>query len=707
MNLSVWFRSTIAILAGVLTACTMDVSLVSLGSSDALGPEAIAIDGTLTVSGLKVTDNSTPNLTLSSSSITPTQMKITNNANCSGGTWVAYASTVTGYALTASDGTKDVSAQFKDASGAITSCVSTTVLLDTSAPTSPSLTVVADYTDGSSVNFVKSSSPTFNLSAVDATLYEMQISNSATCASGSYEPFAAAKVWALTASDGLKDVSVKYQDRFSHESTCVNISVVLDSTASATPVIAQAEGAEGAGSNSFSPKVFVKNISANEVADATHSGFLDYQARIVRVSDSAEIQAWQSVGAGPLLQLTGLTLVDGTPYRMEVRSRDKAGNTSSSASVTWTSSLVPFYVKSLENATPSTEFTSDSFTLAGGTGAVTVAVTNGAKVCISPCANWAAAGASVSATVGDTLSLKAFSPASGTLTSTITAGAYTTTWKISTSLLCPSNYVLVPGENGTLQGEFCLAKFEMKIYGNSDGYQTYSAAYVAESRADGTPWRLLNVDQMISECQALGSGYDLINNTQWNTVARNISSLGSNWSSGTVGTGQVNQGNRSSTNQLEASTDDSEACVNLPGFTYPAAASSCSDSVWHNFRRTHQLSNGSVLWDFSGGSWEGVKDTYADSYTGTNDFLSAMIDGSFFKMLLGAQGKTCADPSNTTERCGFGYAYLSNARPASAIFRGGSASNGREAGIFAIDFDYSRTFSDGAHGFRCVAPLTN
>lgn len=685
----------------------MDVSLVSLGSSISYGPETITVDGTLTVSGSKVTDNPTPDLTLAASSITPTQMKITNNANCSGGSWVAYASTVTAYALTASDGTKDVSVQFKDASGAVTACTSTTVVLDTSAPTSPTLAVVADYTDSGSVNFVKSSSPTFNLSAADATLYQMQLSNSATCASGSYEAYATTKAWALTASDGLKSVSVKYQDRFSHESTCVTVDVVLDSTASVAPVIAQVEGAEGVGSNSVTPKVFVKNVSANEAADATHSGFLDYQVRVVRVSDSAEIQAWSTAGVGPLLQLTGLTLADGTLYRMDVRSRDKAGNTSAAVSVTWTSSLVPFYVKSLENVTPSTEFTSDSFTLSGGAGAVTVAATNGAKVCISPCANWAAAGASVSAAVGDTLSLRAFSPASGTLTSTITAGSYTTTWKISTSNLCPTNFILIPGENGTLQGEFCLAKYEMKIYGNTDGYQTYNAAYVAESRADSTPWRLLNVDQMITECQSMGAGYDLITNTQWNTVARNIAALGSNWSSGTVGTGQINQGNRSSTNQLEASTDDSEACVNLPGFTYPAAASSCSDTVWHNFRRTHKLSNGSVIWDFAGGSWEGVKDTYPDTYAGTDDFLSAMIDGSFFKMLLGAQGKTCADPSNTTERCGFGYAYLSNARPASAIFRGGSASNGRETGIFAIDFDYNRTFNDGAHGFRCVSPLTN
>jgi hypothetical protein len=690
-----------------LSACTMDLSLTQMGSSASFAPESITVDGTLTVTSLKFTDDATPDLTFSVSSITPTEMKITNNANCSGGSWIAYAATVAGYALTASDGAKDISVQFKDATGAVTSCANTQVVLDTSVPTSPTLAVVADYTDGSSVNFVKSSSPTFNLSAVDATLYQMQLSNSATCASGTYEDYAATKAWPLTATDGLKSVSVKYQDRFSHESSCVTVDVVLDSTASAEPTIAQVEGAEGQGSISVSPKVFVKNTAANEAADATHSGFLDYQARVVRVSDSVEVQTWTSVGAGPLLQLTGLTLADATSYRLDIRSRDKAGNGSAVASVTWTSSLVPFYVKSLQNVASSTEFESDSFTLAGGAGSVNVTVNNGAKVCISPCANWAAAGAAVTATVGDTLSLKAFSPASGTLTSTITAGTYTTTWKVSTGDLCPTNYILVPGENGTRQGEFCLAKYEMKITGQSDGYQTYNVSYVAESRASGTPWRLLNVDQMITSCQALGAGYDLITNTQWNTVARNISTQASNWSTGTVGTGQLNQGNRSNSSQEEASSNDAEACANLSGFTYPAASATCSDTVWHNFRRTHKLSNGSVLWDLSGGSWEGVKDTYPDTYAAADAFLSAMADGTFFKMLLGAQGKTCADPSNTTERCGFGYAYLSNARPASAIFRGGSASNGREAGVFAIDYDYSRTYTDGAHSFRCVAPLTN
>ncbi|WP_413560289.1 hypothetical protein [Bdellovibrio sp. HCB209] len=686
-----------------LTACTMDVSLLSLGS-DSVAQESISVDGALTVSGLKITSDASPNLTLTVTTTPPAEMKITSNATCAGGSWVPFSTTVNAFPLTASDGVKDISAQFKDTAGVTSSCVKTTVLLDTSAPTGAALSIGADYLDSGSVAFVRGAT-TLGLGATDATLYQMNISNDATCASGSYEAFANTKAWTLPAGDGVKNISVKYQDLFSHESSCVASSVVLDSTASAVPVVAVAAGIDGVGTRTVSPKLFVRNQAANEAADATHSGFRDYQARVVRVSDSAEVVAWTTVGTGTSLQLTGLTLADNTSYRMEVRSRDKVGNTSAVVSTTWTSSLVPFYVKSIENATPSTEYTSDSFTLSGTAGAITVAATGGTKVCISPCADWNAAGASVAANAGDTILMRAFSPASGTLVSNVTAGSYATTWKISTGVLCPTNYVLIPGENGTAQGEFCLAKYEMKIAGDPDGYQTYSAAFVAESRPDGTSWRDLNLTQMISECQALGAGYDLISNPQWNTVARNIANVATNWSTGVVNGGQMNQGNRSGGNQEAASPDDSYACFDTGGYTYPADLGSCSDTVWNNLRRTHVLSNGAVIWDFSGGAWEGVKTSYSDT-SSANSFIVALTDGTFFKNLFGAEGFTCPSPG-TTENCGLGYAWTSGASSSSAIFRGGSASNGAQTGIFTIDFDYDLAHHDGGHGFRCVAPLTN
>ncbi|WP_413577610.1 hypothetical protein ACLVWU_04305 [Bdellovibrio sp. HCB290] len=690
-----------------LCGCTLELSVQNFGSGSSLGPVSISVVGALEVSGVQYTDDVSPALSFTVLTMAPIEMKITNNADCMGGSWGGYAATVGAHSLTAGDGVKDVSVQFRDSAGITTSCVSTQLTLDTSVPTGESIAITADYVDAGSVKFVKNATAAFTLAATDPTLHQMKISNSGNCSTGSYEDFAVNKNWALAAGDGVKDVSVKFRDRFSHESSCVSLSAVLDSTASAVPAIELAEGAEGVGTMTYSPKVHIKNAAANEAADAAHSGFLDYQGQVVRVSDSQVMQAWTSLGTGSLLQATGLNLVDGVNYRLEVRTRDKAGNTSTAVAVTWTASVVPQYLASIENATSTTEYESSTFTIGGSVTAVTVTATNGAKICLVPCADWTAAGASLNANSGDVFSLKMTSLASGTRTSILTIGAYSTTWKISTSVLCPLNYVLVPGENGTLQNEFCIAKYEMKILGDDDGYQTYNPALVADSRPTGTAWRQITMPQMLNRCQALGAGYDLVSNLQWNVIARNIAGVASNWNGNAVGSGQLNQGNRSSGDQEPADADDNYACANLPSFTYPGATATCSDSVWNNLKRTHKLSNGSVLWDFSGGAWEGVKYTYADTFTGTNDLVANIADGTYFKSLMGALGITCLTPGGGNEYCGFGKAWINDARPASALFRGGSASNGQQAGVFATDFDYDTSYADGGHSFRCVSPLIN
>ncbi|WP_413586659.1 hypothetical protein [Bdellovibrio sp. HCB274] len=690
-----------------LCGCTLELSVQKFGSESAMGPVSIAVASAVDVAGQNYTDDDTPTLSFSVATMTPLEMKITDNANCSGGSWISYSSSVAAYALPAGDGLKNISVQFRDSGGSATDCVATQVTLDTSAPTAASIAVTADYVDAGLVKFVKSPTPVFTLAATDPTLYQMQLSNNANCSTGSYEDFAASKIWALTAGEGVKDISVKFRDRFSHESSCVTLSAVLDSTASAVPAIELIAGAEGVGTISYSPKLYVKNSVSNEAADATHSGFLDYYGRVVRVSDSQVMQAWTSLGTGNIVQATGLTLADGVSYRLEVQSRDKATNSSATVSTVWTATVLPQYLASIENAALSTEYESSSFTVGGVGSSVNVAATNGAKVCISPCADWSAAGTSLVASSGNVFSLKMNSLTSGTRTSTLTVGTYSTTWKISTGALCPLNYVLVPGENGTLQNEFCVAKYEMKILGDDDGYQAYSPAFVAESRPAGTSWRQITQPQMLTTCQSLGSGYDLVSNAQWNVIARNIAGVATNWNTGTVGSGQLNQGNRSSGDQEPADANDNYACANLSGFTYPGATATCSDSVWHNFKRTHKLSNGSVLWDFSGGAWEGVKYTYPDTYTGTNDLIASIADGTYFKSLMGAVGISCLAPAGGNEYCGFGKAWINDARPASALFRGGSASNGQQTSVFATDFDYDTSHADGGHGFRCVSPLIN
>jgi hypothetical protein len=147
-------------------------------------------------------------------------------------------------------------------------------------------------------------------------------------------------------------------------------------------------------------------------------------------------------------------------------------------------------------------------------------------------------------------------------------------------LPCPANYVGVSSLAPYTTAPFCVAKYEIKIQGQADGAQTYSSAFVDESRPDGTPWTKISATQATTECQALGSGYDLISNAQWQTLAQTIEDVAWNWNTATVGNiGGLSRGNTqlSPNIALAADADDNNACFGIPSQT-------CSSTVW-NYKR--------------------------------------------------------------------------------------------------------------------------
>src|SRR5690606_33913666 len=88
--------------------------------------------------------------------------------------------------------------------------------------------------------------------------------------------------------------------------------------------------------------------------------------------------------------------------------------------------------------------------------------------------------------------------------------------------ICPANFVRVPALSPYTSEDFCVSKYEMKIQGDDNGNQAYNAAWVAEARPGGTPWVNVTRFEAVTECQALGSQYDLIGTAEWQTIARNI-----------------------------------------------------------------------------------------------------------------------------------------------------------------------------------------
>lgn len=165
---------------------------------------------------------------------------------------------------------------------------------------------------------------------------------------------------------------------------------------------------------------------------------------------------------------------------------------------------------------------------------------------------------------------------------------------------CPPHYAFVPADDVLGTAPFCVARYEMRVQGLSDGAVGWDAAYVAESRPDGTPWSGVDKSEARVACDALGFDYQLVSNAQWQAIARSVERTPANWSGGAVGVGTIPQGHCDE-DPLAPLSSDAGPCggTNDPGCEDPA-----SPDWWQ--RRTHVLQNGDVVWDLAGNLSEQV-----------------------------------------------------------------------------------------------------
>lgn len=260
---------------------------------------------------------------------------------------------------------------------------------------------------------------------------------------------------------------------------------------------------------------------------------------------------------------------------------------------------------------------------------------------------------------------------------------------------CPTGFIFVPRNSNYVEEAFCVAKFEMK----NDG------AGVAVSQAAGQPWASINRANAITECQNLGTGYDLITNAQWQTIARNIEAQAQNWSSNQVGLGFLNEGHSDASPGATLAIADETDPFNGTGQTNG------------DQKRTHVLSNNQTIWDFSGNVWEWVKDDNATNYgvdaffyqitdithpnAGTlNDGVSRRVKSQF-----GPLGDYTS--LSTTPFGHLGRAFISTVN--GGVVRGGSyidyatnAATNEEGGIFSVNTQYSVLATEARIGYRCV-----
>ena len=191
-------------------------------------------------------------------------------------------------------------------------------------------------------------------------------------------------------------------------------------------------------------------------------------------------------------------------------------------------------------------------------------------------------------------------------------------WKAPSD--CEPWFIWVPWNAEFQQEGFCVAQFEMTYQDANTpntsvhGSDSNSVAYVRDkqliSKSGKYPIAEISQESAIRECKNMWDGYHLINNREWMTIARNIESVGVNWSSWDPGQWFIYNGvSNDVTLWCNATGGNTES---RPRWTKTGPGS----DVGCNNRRWLQLSNGKTIWDFSWNLWEHVNKDNSESWDG-------------------------------------------------------------------------------------------
>jgi len=220
---------------------------------------------------------------------------------------------------------------------------------------------------------------------------------------------------------------------------------------------------------------------------------------------------------------------------------------------------------------------------------------------------------------------------------------------------------------------------------------------VPTSTLAGFPWANVNQTDAITYSPNVAgcTGCHLITESEWLTIAQNVLSVASNWSSNAVGSGYIFSGHSdASSAALIASTDD-------------IGYSGTGDSAPSNQRRILTLTNGEVIWDLAGNIWEwtagqttGVQPGITGLGYNWRDWPSVTNPGTL-PVNPGASitGLTGASSWNSTY--GIGQLYSSSDEIGLRGFiRGGNWGSFGHSGVLALNIDYIPSSVGSYIGFR-------
>jgi hypothetical protein len=190
------------------------------------------------------------------------------------------------------------------------------------------------------------------------------------------------------------------------------------------------------------------------------------------------------------------------------------------------------------------------------------------------------------------------------------------------------------------------------------------------------------------------SGCHLMTEAEWMTIAQNVLSVPSNWSSGTVGTGYIYSGHNDNSPATAIVADSSDA----NGYANTGNTSG-------NQRRTLMLTNGEVIWDLAANAWEWTSGQITGGQpTGMASWAyyqwTAVSGGTFavnpYPSGMGISGAGSWDSTN-----GIGHIYgLSSDVSLRGLLRSGGWTDSAGTGVLTLRSDFAPSSTSISLGFR-------
>ena len=258
---------------------------------------------------------------------------------------------------------------------------------------------------------------------------------------------------------------------------------------------------------------------------------------------------------------------------------------------------------------------------------------------------------------------------------------------------CPTGFIPVPGSATYGTAGFCVMKYAASQVG---------ATNVPTSVPSVLPW--VSISQTTSIANAPNvvgcTGCHLWTEAEYMTVAQNVLSVASNWSSGVVGTGYISSGHNDNVPANALAPDPSDSNGNA-GETNQTFAQ----------KRTLTLSNGQVIWDMAGNVYEWTNATIGANLqpglTGEVAYAwkqwnngSLLMNGLPYNSQPVSTGITGASTWSSTQGIGQLNSDYYGETTTHAFLRGGFWNCGSSAGVLNLFLPYLVGGTNPGIGFR-------